>query len=98
MYVGVCMCGYACVCCIFTDLWQITYVIRIEKELLKGARVAKYLLGHLGQGTVALVHEFHLPVAAFEDWNALEHGCTCCCSCCCSVVVVVIVVATVALN
>lgn len=49
-------------------------MIRVQEELLQGARVAQYLLGHLRQGAVTLVHKLHLPVAALEDWNALEHA------------------------
>lgn len=58
---------------LFAYLGQIPNVIGVEQELLQAACIPKNLLGHGGQGTVALVHELHLPIAALEDWNALEH-------------------------
>lgn len=49
-------------------------MVGVEEQLLEAAGVAQDLLGHGGQGAVALVHVLHLPIAALEYWNALEHG------------------------
>lgn len=57
-----------------THLGQVPDVVGVEEELLQGTGVPQDLLGHLRQGAVALVHELHLPVAALEDGNALEHA------------------------
>lgn len=58
-----------------THLGKIPNVIGVEQELLQAARISENVLGHGGQGAVALVHKLHLPIAALEYWNALEHGC-----------------------
>lgn len=57
-----------------THLGQVANVIGVEQELLQTPCIAEYVLGHGRQRAVALVHEFHLAVAALEYWNALEHG------------------------
>jgi hypothetical protein len=58
----------------FAHLWQIPNVICVQQELLEAPRVPQNVLGNVGQRAVTLVHELHLSIASFEDWNALEHG------------------------
>lgn len=54
-------------------LWQISNVICVQQQLLQASGVAQNVFGHIGQGAMPLIHELHLTIASFEDWNALEH-------------------------
>jgi hypothetical protein len=58
---------------LFPHLWQVSNMICVQQQLLQAPWVAQNILGNVGQRAMSLVHKFHLTIATFEDWNALEH-------------------------
>lgn len=54
-------------------LGQFAQMIGVQQQFLQAARIAQNVLRHAGQRAVPLVDKLHLPIAALEDRNALEH-------------------------
>lgn len=49
-------------------------MVGIEQQLFQATRISQNLLRHGRQRAMTFVDKLHLPITAFEDWNALEHG------------------------